>query len=41
MRVICLQDNAVSDAVVDSLEEIISLDDIATLGSFWLNPPHA
>jgi hypothetical protein len=41
MRVTCLQDNDISDAVVDSLEEIISLDDIATPGSFWLNPPHA
>jgi hypothetical protein len=40
MRVICLNDNDISDAVVDSLDEIISLDDIATPGSFWLNPPH-
>jgi hypothetical protein len=41
MRVICLHDNDISDAVVDSLEDIRSLDDIATPGSFWLNPPHA
>jgi hypothetical protein len=40
MRVICLHDNDISDAVIDSLEEIC-LDDIATPGSFWLNPPHA
>jgi hypothetical protein len=40
MRVISLNDNDISDAVVDSLDEI-SLDDIATPGSFWLNPPHA
>jgi hypothetical protein len=41
MRVICLHDNDISDAVVDSWEDIGSLDDIATPGSFWLNPPHA
>jgi hypothetical protein len=41
MRVICLHDNDISDAVVDSLEDIVGLDDIATPGSFWLNPPHA
>jgi hypothetical protein len=41
MRVICVRDNDYSDAVVDSWEDIQSLDDIATPGSFWLNPPHA
>jgi hypothetical protein len=41
MRVICLHDNDISDAVVDSWEDIGSLDDIATPGSFWLNPPRA
>ena len=40
-RVICLDnDNEFADAVVDSWEELGSLDDIATPGSFWLNPPH-
>lgn len=41
MRVICLTDNDIADAVVDSLEDIESVDDIATPGSFWLNPPYA
>ena len=41
MRVMCLiTDNAVADAVVDSWEDVF-LDDVATPGSFWLNPPHA
>jgi hypothetical protein len=38
MRVICWTDNALADAVVDVVD--FGLDDIATPGSFWLNPPH-
>ena len=38
MRVISLEDNDLADAVVNSFD--FYLDDIATPGSFWLNPPH-
>jgi hypothetical protein len=38
MRVVCFSDNDLADAVMDSFD--IYLDDIATPGSFWLNPPH-
>lgn len=37
-RVVCLEDNDLADAVVDGID--FWLDDIATPGSFWLNPPH-
>ena len=40
MRVLCLRDNALADAVIDDDWETICMDDIATPGSFWLNPPH-
>jgi hypothetical protein len=41
MRVLCLTDNALADAVMmDDCWESICMDDIATPGSFWLNPPH-
>ena len=39
MRVLSLEDNPLADAVVDSFEDLW-LEDIATPGSFWLNPPH-
>ena len=38
MRVLCFADNDWADAIVDSYD--FYLDDIATPGSFWLNPPH-
>lgn len=38
MRVMCFNDNELADAIVDSYD--FYLDDIATPGSFWLNPPH-
>lgn len=38
MRVLCFSDNDLADAIVDSFG--FYLDDIATPGSFWLNPPH-
>ena len=38
MRVISLVDNHLADAVIDEID--VYLDDIATPGSFWLNPPH-
>ena len=38
MRVMCFQDNDLADAIVDAFD--FYLDDIATPGSFWLNPPH-
>eukprot|EP00977_Amphora_coffeiformis_P019619 scaffold7349_cov173-Amphora_coffeaeformis.AAC.100 len=38
MRVICFTDNDLADAIVDTFD--FYLDDIATPGSFWLNPPH-
>jgi beta-phosphoglucomutase-like phosphatase (HAD superfamily) len=34
------QDDILADAIIGSYEEINGLDDIATPGSFWLNPPH-
>lgn len=42
MRVIAVgnDDDSLADAVIDSYEEIRGLDDIATPGSYWLNPPH-
>lgn len=36
-RVLSLEDNDLADAVVDEID--FWLDDIATPGSFWLNPP--
>ena len=39
MRVISLQDNSLADAVVQDFDNLW-LEDIATPGSFWLNPPH-
>ena len=38
MRVMCFHDNDLADAIVDAFD--FYLDDIATPGSFWLNPPH-
>lgn len=38
MRVLCFQDNDLADAVIDSID--FYLDEIATPGSFWLNPPN-
>lgn len=38
MRVMCFRDNDLADAIVDAFD--FYLDDIATPGSFWLNPPH-
>jgi hypothetical protein len=41
MRVLCTTDNALADAVIDKGDwSSIYMDDIATPGSFWLNPPH-
>jgi hypothetical protein len=41
MRVICFfNDNALADAIMDDSCIDFYLDDIATPGSFWLNPPH-
>jgi hypothetical protein len=41
MRVLCLEDNDLADAIVeDGGWDSICMDDIATPGSFWLNPPH-
>jgi beta-phosphoglucomutase-like phosphatase (HAD superfamily) len=34
------EDDLLADAVIRSYEEVNGLDDIATPGSFWLNPPH-
>jgi hypothetical protein len=39
-RVLSLSDNDLADAVLFEWDEIVSLEDIATPGSFWLNPPH-
>lgn len=39
MRVLCLQDNDLADAIIDDYYNLY-LEDIATPGSFWLNPPH-
>jgi hypothetical protein len=42
MRVLCMTDNALADAVIDDGDwSSIGMDDIATPGSFWLNPPHS
>jgi len=38
MRVMCFNDNDLADAIVDTFD--FYLDDIATPGSYWLNPPH-
>lgn len=41
-RVVCCNsndDNDLADAIVDEWDEL-SIDDIATPGSYWLNPPH-
>ena len=35
-----LMDNALADAVIDDFDNLW-LEDIATPGSFWLNPPTA
>ncbi|KAL3940610.1 MAG: hypothetical protein SGBAC_004894 [Bacillariaceae sp.] len=41
MRVLCLTDNDLADGIMfDGCWESIYMDDIATPGSFWLNPPH-
>ena len=43
MRVLCFTDNDLADAILDLYDyKTIDfyLDDIATPGSFWLNPPH-
>ncbi|CAJ1962040.1 unnamed protein product [Cylindrotheca closterium] len=41
MRVLCLTDNDLADGIMlDDCWESICMDDIATPGSFWLNPPH-
>jgi murein endopeptidase len=34
-----VDNNDLADAVVDGWDEI-TVDDVATPGSFWLNPPH-
>ena len=39
MRVLSLNDNDLADGIVDGWDTIC-MDDIATPGSFWLNPPH-
>jgi hypothetical protein len=51
MRVLCLSDNSIADGVMNfgdydntstvprNFWESITIDDIATPGSFWLNPP--
>jgi hypothetical protein len=42
MRVLCMTDNALADAVIEDGDwSSIGMDDIATPGSFWLNPPHS
>ena len=41
MRVLCFRDNDLADAILDDPHSIdVYLDDIATPGSFWLNPPN-
>lgn len=41
MRALCLTDNGLADGIMmDDSWESICMDDIATPGSFWLNPPH-
>ena len=39
MRVLCFEDNDFADAIVDDYD--FYLEDIATPGSFWLNPSYA
>jgi hypothetical protein len=39
MRVLCLQDNDLADAIIDDYCKLY-LEDVATPGSFWLNPPY-
>ncbi|CAB9503084.1 expressed unknown protein [Seminavis robusta] len=39
MRVLCLQDNDFADAIIDDYYNLY-LEDVATPGSFWLNPPY-
>eukprot|EP00980_Cylindrotheca_fusiformis_P004957 scaffold1051_cov119-Cylindrotheca_fusiformis.AAC.32 len=42
-RVLCLTDNALADGVMLTPDDgwaSICMDDIATPGSYWLNPPH-
>ena len=39
MRVLCLQDNDLADAIIDDYYNLY-LEDVATPGSFWLNPPY-
>lgn len=38
-RVVCKTDNDLADAIVDEWDELC-VDDVATPGSYWLNPPH-
>lgn len=38
-RVMCTTDNDLADAIVDEWEDLC-IDDVATPGSYWLNPPH-
>lgn len=38
-RVVCQTDNDLADAIVDTWDELC-IDDVATPGSYWLNPPH-
>lgn len=38
-RVVCKTDNDLADAIVDGWDELC-VDDVATPGSYWLNPPH-
>lgn len=40
MRVLCFTDNDLADAVMNDYCIDFYLDDIATPGSYWLNPPH-
>lgn len=41
MRALCLTDNDLADAVMfDGCWETVCIDDVATPGSFWLNPSH-
>jgi len=39
MRVMCFQDNDLADAILDDYYQLY-LEDIATPGSYWLNPPY-
>lgn len=38
MRVLCFEDNDLADAIIDDYD--LYLEDVATPGSFWLNPPY-